>query len=400
MSKPSIYWGKNLNPEVFLGQFWGQNPLYLPSGLDISEIDFTPEDLAGLSLEEGVESRMVFENQQGKAWQLTSGPFSEETFNIPAGEKWTLLVQGINYLIPDFHFLLQAFDFIPFWRLDDVMVSYAPTGGSVGPHYDHYDVFLIQLSGERLWQLTDEGCHPQNQVAGTPLRIMEKFATQHTHLCQPGDILYIPAGVGHYGVSQSEDCMTISVGYRSYQRQEIWDSLGDYLAECQEKTYLSKIPLKPTRPGAFSPAEVDQAFDFASLFTQEQRHIWFGRFITQLDASAMQWLAEPQALPYASFAQLTQQETLILRTPTSRLAYIEQLPHVLFVNGEIIHTHAQQQTLSLLCDQLVYAPSQFVEPTQEDWHLVKQLFDKGVLALDWPLADFDEEALAEAQDED
>ena len=222
----------NIDCDTFLQDYWQKKPALLKQAIPKGVNPLSPEELAGLSLATEVESRIVLEQpNQTPSWQLQHGPFNEGDYAKLPKTHWTLLVQGVDRLIPEVQNLLNYFDFIPQWRVDDIMISYAAMQGSVGPHYDHYDVFLYQAQGQREWALTTQHCHDQNYLPNMDLRIMKTFNTEQTFLLNPGDVLYLPPHVGHHGVSLSEDCKTYSFGYRSYHGLEILNEFCDYLDE-------------------------------------------------------------------------------------------------------------------------------------------------------------------------
>ena len=223
---------QQISLKTFLSEYWQKKPLVIRQALPDFVNPLSPDELAGLALEEEIESRLVFETPDKKPyWHLKSGPFFENDFNTLPKTHWTLLVQGVDRIIPEVYELLDHFNFIPQWRIDDVMISYAALNGSVGPHYDNYDVFLYQAKGRREWSLTTQNCNTENYIKDLELRIMNQFDIEERFILEEGDMLYLPPHVGHYGISLSDECMTYSFGYRSYQGQELWDSLGDYLSE-------------------------------------------------------------------------------------------------------------------------------------------------------------------------
>ena len=138
-----------ITADEFLAEYWQKKPLLIRNAIPNFIAPIEGDDLAGLSLEEEVESRLVI----GDDWQLEHGPFEESRFETLPDRNWTLLVQGVDLWIPEVADLLKSFDFLPAWRVDDIMVSYAEDGGNVGPHFDYYDVFLLQGSGQRHWQV-------------------------------------------------------------------------------------------------------------------------------------------------------------------------------------------------------------------------------------------------------
>ena len=185
-----IHFGK-ISEQEFLTDYWQKKPLLIKHALPNFISPISPDELAGLSLEEDFESRLITGSTTSRQWSLTQGPFSEATFETLPEKEWTLLVQGVDRQLDEIHDLIQHFDFIPRWRFDDVMISYAAQGGSVGPHFDYYDVFLLQGSGQRHWTLSSQFCTLDNYLEGVPLRIMDKFLPEQTLIAEPGDIFMI-----------------------------------------------------------------------------------------------------------------------------------------------------------------------------------------------------------------
>lgn len=334
---------QSIDQTTFLKEYWQKKPLLIRQALPDFVEHLSADELAGLAMEEDVESRIVFETpNKAPFWHLKRGPFLESDFETLPKTHWTLLVQGVDRLIPEMASLLDHFDFIPQWRLDDLMISYAPKQGSVGPHYDHYDVFLYQASGQRHWSLTTKNCHDKNCLEGTELRIMAQFEVQEEYTLMPGDMLYLPPHVGHHGVSLSDDCMTYSFGFRRYQSQELWDSFGDYLSEKNQGGALYKDPdwssLQAT--SAIPKAAWMNAKDSLQQLLNEDNLMqsWFGCFATRLDQAAEQQIPMPleeDELPARSiFVDELLAGGSLVRDTTCRIAYI---PHPtklqLFING-------------------------------------------------------------------
>lgn len=217
MSMKSI---KNFDTSEFLAEFWQKQPLLIRGGIDNTEQLLTAEELAGLACDGDIESRLVthFDNQ----WELIHGPIAEETFLKLPNRDWTVLVQSVDVFVQEVAALLDYFTFLPSWRIDDIMVSYAATGGTVSAHYDFYDVFLIQGQGSRKWQLGGF-CTPDTAlVPDLPMNVLADFHAVDEYTLQPGDILYIPPRLAHYGVAL-EGCMTYSVGFRAPSKAQIFD---------------------------------------------------------------------------------------------------------------------------------------------------------------------------------
>ena len=161
--------------EDFLLHYWQKQPLLIRDALPDYESPVSPDELAGLSLEPEVESRIVEERGADGPWSVRHGPFEEEDYQGMPEKDWTLLVQGVDLWVPQVKELLKQFDFLPAWRLDDIMISYACEGGSVGPHFDQYDVFLLQVEGQRCWQVGEECGTGTPMLEGTELRIIADF---------------------------------------------------------------------------------------------------------------------------------------------------------------------------------------------------------------------------------
>lgn len=276
-----------LTPAQFLSQHWQKSPLLIRGALPGFVSPLEPDDLAGLACEEGIEARLVEEHGPDKAWQVSHGPFDEETFSRLPVSGWSLLVQAVDHYMPEVAELLEAFDFIPRWRLDDIMVSYAPPGGSVGAHVDQYDVFLLQASGRRRWQLGGTPGNDARLIPGIDLRILEDFTVEADQdwVLEPGDMLYLPPGVAHHGISDADDCLTFSIGFRAPSSDEVVTSFADYIGEqLGDSQRYGDSDLQP--PAAIGELD-DQAIArvrallLDAIDRPEQMAQWFGRAMTQ-----------------------------------------------------------------------------------------------------------------------
>ncbi|MDI1309749.1 MAG: cupin domain-containing protein [Methylotenera sp.] len=233
-----------LTPEAFLAEYWQKKPLLIKNAIPNFTGLLTPDELAGLACEDEVQSRIV-KYKKGK-WLADFGPFDEDDFaNLtekPTPENnWTLLVQSVNHHLPAGAALLQQFDFIPHARLDDLMVSYAPNGGGVGPHFDSYDVFLLQGQGKRIWRISEQT--DLSLVEGAPLRILKNFDTAQEWLVEAGDLLYLPPHLAHWGIAVTADgidCMTYSIGFRAPKNQEL---ATEFLGFMQDQLNQDKLVL-------------------------------------------------------------------------------------------------------------------------------------------------------------
>ena len=268
--------------EQFLRQYWQREPLLVRNALPGYVSPLSADELAGLALEADVESRIVLGEGETGPWELRHGPFLESDFARLPEQAWTLLVQAIDLWVPAAKSVLRHFDFLPAWRLDDVMASYAVEGGSVGPHFDQYDVFLIQVEGQRLWKIGDQ-CNAQTPLmADTDLHIVENFQTTHEWLLDPGDMLYLPPRISHWGIAHSE-CLTFSVGFRA---PTLADMLGDLAVEIMAQgndSHYTDPELSPhMATEEIHPAFIEQAKKLLSEILQDDALIedWFARYMT------------------------------------------------------------------------------------------------------------------------
>lgn len=231
--------------DEFLSNYWQKKPLLIRQAIPNFSGFLDPNDLAGLACEESVQSRLIlYRNAQ---WQLEHGPFAESRFADLPESNWTLLVQSVDHHIDEAKQLLQLFNFIPYARLDDLMVSYAPTGGSVGPHLDSYDVFLLQGQGTREWRISEQTDHIM--VENVPLKILKQFNATESWVLNPGDMLYLPPQYAHWGVSTSDDCMTYSIGFRAPSYENL---SNDFLTFLQDKIANNSLAIN----GRYSDADL------------------------------------------------------------------------------------------------------------------------------------------------
>ncbi|MSQ60563.1 MAG: cupin domain-containing protein [Betaproteobacteria bacterium] len=269
-----------LSPDTFLRRHWQRNPRLIQGAFPGFKDLVSPDDLVKLACKEDCRSRLVL--KQGRQWEVRHGPFSiRELLRLP-GRGWALLVQDVNLVLRSAHDLLMQFRFIPYARMDDLMISLAPDGGGVGPHFDSYDVFLLQGHGQRRWQWST-----QTDLAlldNAPLRILKKFRAEEEHVLNPGDMLYLPPGVAHRGVAMGQ-CMTYSIGFRSPSFQEL---ASGFLTDLEDHLSIEGIYRDPAMRPANAPAEIplkmieDARSHIAKLDTSRARVVKFlGRHLTE-----------------------------------------------------------------------------------------------------------------------
>lgn len=230
---------RDFSLDHFMQHYWQQKPVLIRQGFAHFEDLISPEELAGLACEEEVESRLIY--KEGGQWQAESGPF--ESYARFGDTGWALIVQAVNHWSPEVAALVPPFDFIPKWRFDDVMISYSTPQGGVGPHIDLYDVFICQGSGRRRWRVGDRGEHRQF-AAHAALLHTDPFEPIIDAELLPGDILYIPPGFPHDGVTL-ETSMSYSVGFRSKSACTMLSGLADYLIDNELGQTLVSDPGRP-----------------------------------------------------------------------------------------------------------------------------------------------------------
>ncbi|MBS3803421.1 MAG: cupin domain-containing protein [Oleiphilaceae bacterium] len=326
-----------LPADQFLRDYWQKKPLVIRQAFPGITSPVSADELAGMACEDGVESRIVIEDDGGKPWQLHNGPFPPERFEALPESHWTLLIQGLDHWVPEAADILEHFRFVPNWRLDDIMASYAPVGGSVGPHFDQYDVFLLQAEGHRRWTFGGRCDDSSPRVEGTPLRILSDWQGEETVTLAPGDMLYLPPGVGHHGIAE-DDCITLSIGFRAPSVDDVLTGFSDFLCsqpgagqpladpelECQDN------------PGAISDDALTRVHEVIASRLNDRRQLalWFGQFSTSPKNAELLEPAEPPV--QASDVHDAIAQGLALRwNEGSRFAYHEfEQDTALFVDGE------------------------------------------------------------------
>ena len=269
-----------ISKEEFLTYYWQKKPLLLKQALPNFISPINPNELAELSLEDEIESRIVKGSIDGHEWALNYGPFIEKTYSTLPKKNWTLLVQGVDRFVDEVYQMIEHFDFVPRWRFDDVMASYAVTGGSVGPHFDYYDVFLLQGEGRRRWHLSTKNCCDNNYLDNVPLKIMRTFEPEYVFEVGPGDILYIPPKVAHHGVSLDDKCTTFSFGYRSYTNQELLESTEKYNSIVSTIQYYEDPTIELNEyPALITQSAINKAKKLVHISTNQ-----FACCVTKIDS--------------------------------------------------------------------------------------------------------------------
>lgn len=334
----------------FMRNYWQQKPVVLRAGLPHFKDLISPEELAGLACEDEVESRLVY--QREGQWQAETGPFF--SYDHLGERGWTLIVQAVNHWSPEVAQLVEAFAFIPKWRLDDVMISYSTPDGGVGPHIDLYDVFICQGSGRRRWRVGDRGNHREFAAHPALLHTDPFEAIIDTELL-PGDILYIPPGFPHDGVSL-ETSMSFSVGFRSKSARDMLSGLADYLIDHQLGNALISDPQRPiaTQQGRINADDFDLIRAQLQSILDDHNLIadFAGSFLSKTKCQLDLQVPDEPYFPHDILEQL--QQSQLRRIGGLRCFYLDQTcdQGVCYIDGErTTFGSFFKPAIMALCDQ-------------------------------------------------
>jgi 50S ribosomal protein L16 3-hydroxylase len=331
-----------ISPERFMKQYWHKKPLLVRQAIPQVKPAMGRAELFELAAQEGVQSRLVI--QDGGSWRLKHGPFQRWALPPLKRPGWTLLVQGVDLHQELAHALVQAFRFVPDCRLDDLMISYATDGGGVGPHFDSYDVFLLQVQGRRRWRIGRQ--KDLSLQAGVPLKILADFAPEKEFLLEAGDMLYLPPRYAHDGVAVGE-CMTCSVGFRAPQQGELARELMQRLADDAPELVGDSLYRDPHQPATLSPAEIPmavQTFAREAILRVLKDPLALARTLGELltEPKSEVWFERPSAADAALAGALRLDR---------RTKMMFDAKHV-FINGEAFRAGGKDATLiRLLADQ-------------------------------------------------
>ena len=323
----------NLSTQDFLSQYWQQKPLLIRNAFEQPELSFDAGELAGLACDTEAPARIVIEHGE-KPWQLKQGPFQETDFTSLPDTHWTLLVNDIETYFPELRKFIEPFRFIPDWRIDDLMISYAPDQGSVGPHVDEYDVFLIQLDGTRKWSIDVNPSFDNATIEGPELKILKHFEGAKNWDLNPGDMLYLPPNMPHHGVAMGE-CMTLSVGFRAPSSGELvqaWlDDIGDTAAF--RTRFDDKQRALQTNPGQINQQDLKRLrkllIEGIEKSSDDLDH-WLGKYLTENKRPDPNILEEMEDLFAPEFSNGESYQ----RFPGTRFAFTSNEDQIqLFVGG-------------------------------------------------------------------
>jgi 50S ribosomal protein L16 3-hydroxylase len=376
---------QNFDKETFLRDYWQQKPLLIKNPWREWSNPLAPNELAGLACEDDIESRLIV--QQRDQWLLEHGPLAETRFSKLPKKNWTLLVQAVDHYVPEVAELLDAFRFIPNWRIDDVMVSYAADQGGVGAHFDQYDVFLIQGLGQRLWQVGTLCDSTTPLLPHADLRLLQEFTNEQEWLLEPGDILYLPPRYAHNGIAVGDDCMTYSIGFRAPARSELLAHFcDDILADLNDDDRFADPQRSlSANPGEIAASDLTQLHQMAieKLLDIDGFGHWFGRFST-MPKYPDHLQAPDQPLTVARLRKYLEQGLPLLRNPSSRLAFIQtQNGTTLFADGEafLCDTHITP-LVEKLCAEVSFSAATDMLQAAAAQPLLLALLNQGTLVFD------------------
>jgi 50S ribosomal protein L16 3-hydroxylase len=372
--------------DVFLRDYWQKKPLLIKNPWKAWSNPLEADELAGLACEDDVEARLI--KRKKKTWAVEHGPFAESRFAKLGKKPWTLLVQAVDHYVPEVAGLIDPFRFVPNWRIDDVMVSYATDGGGVGPHFDQYDVFLIQGLGKRRWQIGGPCDESSELLPHDDLRLLANFEATDEWTLEPGDILYVPPRVAHNGVAVGDDCMTYSVGFRAPARGELIAHWCDHLlAGQQEDDRYGDTGLSIQKnPGEISASAITTLHAMVTEKMQDADAFgrWFGQYNSTRKNPDVDWRPEVP-VQMAELLELIGEGLSLRRNPGSRFSFIKQRAKAvsLFVDGETFECGKETAALAeRLCAQDIVEIGSISKVSDAALTLILALLNQGSLTFD------------------
>lgn len=344
MNFDSLNWG-DLSPEIFLKEYWQKKPLLIKKAFNNFQDTIPADELAGLAMETEIESRIVSHDGSNN-WQVDHGPFDD--FTKYGEENWTLLVQAVNNWSRSTNALLTPFSFIPRWRIDDVMVSFSTPNGGVGAHLDQYDVFIIQGSGKRRWQVGAPNSELATLLPHPDLKQVSDFEPLIDQVTEAGDLLYIPPNHPHNGVS-IENSVNFSIGFQAPSSQELWSSFADKLIDKNIGEQRFSDATRQLTPDSALISKADQqqlkSFMLEQLENEDLFEQFIGQYLTQ-SHHALEVLMPVTDIDNEKLDDiLSEPEILFMPVSGIKAAIITEPAPVLFINGDSFTIC--QQTIAL-----------------------------------------------------
>ena len=370
----------NFDLAEFMRNSWQKRPIIIKQGLANFQDPISAEELAGLSLEEEIDSRFI-SNADGK-WQADHGPFDEKLFSQLPETHWQLVIQAANHWHPGPEALMSPFKALPQWLFDDVMVCYSAPGGGVGPHIDQYDVFIIQGQGKRRWRVGDKDRGQYHEVIqGGALRQIESFDAQIDQVLEPGDILYIPPGFPHQG-DTLEASLSYSIGYRSPKEQELLSNFADYvLAHDIGDTHLHNPDMLPQQNFAeIRHSDLSKLNAMLRKAVNDQNCVeeFIGAMLSQ-SRHQLNIVPPSDPLTEQDIQQFLFQGECLYKVAGLKSLYHQGAEQTAYINGERFSVEsASSALLTTLCNLDQISISEMpTSPSGEQWQLLTSLVNKG-----------------------
>jgi 50S ribosomal protein L16 3-hydroxylase len=332
--------GSDISYEEFLRDYWQKKPLLFRQAFPDINSSLSVEELAGLACIDGINSRLIFESAEyspdGRAWSVRHGPFDENDFAHLPENGWSLLVSDVEKHVPAANELIDAFRFIPDWRIDDLMISFAPPGASVGAHVDAYDVFLLQLQGTRHWMISES--FDSAELANTDLRILKSFTAEQSWDLQAGDMLYLPPNVAHHGIAKN-DCMTASIGFRAPELRSLISDFGEYLARRlpEDARYSDPDLTLQAHPAELTPQTISRLKKIMQdcISTDDETILnWIGEYASDNRISSQLYENDQTFSDFAKLKKAIEQDLPLEHNPMSRFLFSRSSDQaLLFVDG-------------------------------------------------------------------
>lgn len=369
----ALQWPDGLDERQFLEQYWQQQPLLIRQAFPGFTTPLPADELAGLSLEAGTTPRLILRQSDG-SYVLEHGPFDTDRFASLGEADWSLLITDVEKHLPEFAAYLAPFRFLPDWRIDDLMISYAPDGASVGAHVDEYDVFLLQASGTRRWMI-DTSERDIQSVPDATLNLLANFEATDTMELQAGDMLYLPPGVPHHGIAVGAECTTWSIGCRAPSKTDVLVEFAAVLAETLDTQRFRDPPLAPATAGLLT-AESIQAFgelwQQATTLTSTQLVELTGKLVTR----------SPGFTNNNSTAGARQNvDAPLTRHPFCRFVYVPDGGSAkLFIDGQMYS--CSREFAKAVCAQTSVLNLPVEQPGSVDRRILQELLDNEYLIVD------------------
>lgn len=379
MNKLNLFKNSNITQDEFLEKYWHQKPLLLKNAISKDELDNLPNKskLIQLSCHEDIQSRIVFKQSEDD-YTVEFGPFIEnefeEIYQDADNATWNLLVSDVDKWQPQSRKVLEYFEFIRNWIFDDIMLSCGSIGGTVGPHTDLYDVFLIQVEGQRQWAYSKDKITNPEYKPDLELKLMSNFKADEIHTLNSGDVLYIPPEVGHYGIAKTQDCVTCSIGTRTPSHSELMTSYVDFLSQEKSENCRFVEPKFENQPQVGEITEKDLT-NISQILTENLKlnnnsiNHWFGKYITEYRSLFFEFNQ------YQDIEDFDAKKDLKLSEFSKACYFKNNTDADLFVNGQ--HYKSSLTLAQSICNDKILTSRNYDSLSPSDRKILNDLFENG-----------------------